>query len=284
MLSSCLTCGLVPPQPVSSAFTSLFVKSAATAPRSPPQSAPSPAVRPTVPCRAGLAGFATVREPWQAGKTLAAGILSPQFIALAEEAMKTMMGIKSKVAVIVLALTLAVSGVLSGYDALVQQAPPKAEDKQAPVVQGDPPKKEVAGPAKALHGDSLPTGAIARLGTIRCRHDSTIVFAGFHPGGKSVISASSDGVIGAWEFPSGKPIRRFETQPQAEGQGEPAGLVTKASLSPDGKHVTVFYADGSVRIWDWANAKQTGKVASGGGFGSYGGGFGGFLGGGGIGG
>src|SRR4051812_32046951 len=96
--------------------------------------------------------------------------------------------------------------------------------------------------AKDLLGDALPPGAVARLGTSRCRHDTTIVFAGFHPGGKSVISASSDGVIGVWEFPSGKEIRRFESVPTTL-QGGPAASVTKASLSPDGKHVTAFGSD-----------------------------------------
>src|SRR5688572_31968245 len=50
-------------------------------------------------------------------------------------------------------------------------------------------------PAKDLHGDPLPPGAVARLGTTRCRHDYQIVFAGFHPDGKSVISVSVDGVV-----------------------------------------------------------------------------------------
>src|SRR5581483_9173856 len=138
-------------------------------------------------------------------------------------------------------------------------------------------------PARDLDGDALPSGAVARLGTTRCRHDYQIVFAGFHPDGKSVISMSVDGVIGAWEFPSGKEIRRFKTLPVAEGKDESAALVTDASLSRDGKHLTAFCTDGFVRIWDWANAKQLGKVASsvggsgygvGGGMGGLGGGFG----------
>ena len=32
-------------------------------------------------------------------------------------------------------------------------------------------------------------------------------------------------------------------------------------MSPDGKHLSVFCTDGYLHIWDWANAKQTGKVA-----------------------
>src|SRR5262245_39238629 len=95
-------------------------------------------------------------------------------------------------------------------------------------------------PAKDLQGDVLPPGAVARLGTIRCRHDGPIVFAGFHPSGKSVISASIDGVVCAWEFPSGKEILRFEAAPAAKQQSASVAKVTRASLSPDGKNLTVF--------------------------------------------
>ncbi len=59
------------------------------------------------------------------------------------------------------------------------------------------------------HGDTLPPGAVARFGTLRFRHDSTILFAAFLPDGNSVCSVSSDGVICLWAFPSGKEIRRF---------------------------------------------------------------------------
>jgi WD40 repeat protein len=115
----------------------------------------------------------------------------------------------------------------------------------------DPP------PARDLYGDALPPGAIARLGTVRFRHDTTLVFAAFLPGGKSVLSASEDGVICAWEFPSGKETHRFA------GLGNSATRVTGATLSPDGKHLTVFCDDGFLRIVDWANAKELGKAASG---------------------
>jgi WD40 repeat protein len=117
-------------------------------------------------------------------------------------------------------------------------------------------------PALDLYGDPLPPGAIARLGTVRFRHDNPIVFAAFLPGGKSVISVSNDGLVCVWEFPSGKPLRRFEAQPADEGKAGAAAKVTRASLSPDGKHLSAFCSDGFLRIWDWANAKQAGKVAT----------------------
>jgi hypothetical protein len=116
-------------------------------------------------------------------------------------------------------------------------------------------------PARDLYGDPLPAGAVARLGTVRFRHDSTIVFAAFLPGGKSVVSVSYDGVVCAWEFPSGKAIRRFEAFPANERPAGSAGHVSSATVSPDGKHLTAFCTDGFLRVWDLANAKHLGKVA-----------------------
>jgi WD40 repeat protein len=113
--------------------------------------------------------------------------------------------------------------------------------------------------AKDLYGDPLPPGALARLGTVRFRHDNPIVFAAFLPGGKSVLSVGTDGAVRAWEFPSGTEIGRFDALTA------PAPRVTSATLSPDGKHLTAFCSDGYMRIWDWANAKELGKVATAGG-------------------
>jgi WD40 repeat protein len=110
--------------------------------------------------------------------------------------------------------------------------------------------------AKDLYGDPLPAGAVARLGTTRFRHDDTIVFAAFLPGGKEVLSVGSDGVVCAWEFPSGKQTRRAETLAGS------AASVAGATLSPDGKHLTAFFDDGFLRILDWANDKEIGKVAN----------------------
>src|SRR5207248_7202828 len=92
-----------------------------------------------------------------AGKSLAAGILSSQAIALAEEAMKTMIGIKMKLVVLVLALVLTVGAAYAGYSAWVAQVPPQPEEKQPQAAKDDAPKKE-SPPAVALdrYGEPLP--------------------------------------------------------------------------------------------------------------------------------
>jgi WD40 repeat protein len=123
---------------------------------------------------------------------------------------------------------------------------------------------QVPSPAKDLSGDPLPAGAVARLGSLRFRHDAAIIFAAFLPGGRSILSVSSDGVACVWEFPSGKPLRRFETHsaktpaPVLEEDlfasmpaSLRAGLPTRAvALSPDGK--TLATSDSAAALQAYA--------------------------------
>ena len=64
-------------------------------------------------------------------------------------------------------------------------------------------------PGKDQHGDPLPAGAVARIGTVRWHHDSYVDFASFLPDGKRVITVGDDMTIRVWEFPSGKEVRRI---------------------------------------------------------------------------
>jgi WD40 repeat protein len=106
------------------------------------------------------------------------------------------------------------------------------------------------------HGDPLPPGAVARLGTIRFRHPSNIVFAAFLPDGKHILSVSDGGMVSVCEYPSGKEIRHLELLDKS------TTLVTNATLSPDGKHLTVWCTDGFLHIWDWSSARKVANVAN----------------------
>src|SRR5262245_16211488 len=64
-------------------------------------------------------------------------------------------------------------------------------------------------PAKDLHGDPWPAGAVARLGTLRWLHEGTCLSAAFLPDGKSVVTTCTDRTIRVWEYPSGKERRRM---------------------------------------------------------------------------
>jgi WD40 repeat protein/beta-lactamase regulating signal transducer with metallopeptidase domain len=143
---------------------------------------------------------------------------------------------------------------------------------------------EAQSPASAdSHGDPLPDGALARLGTIRLRHGADITFVAFGPDGKTLITAGEDNTIRLWELASGKEIRRFvrpkPAEPKPSGEGDKAGPKDKqaravfqlmaqgrgdvgsftVALAPDGK--TLAAGNGNViQLWDVATGKELRQI------------------------
>src|SRR5881409_2018211 len=91
--------------------------------------------------------------------------------------------------------------------------------------------------SKDQHGDSLPDGAVARLGTLRWRHEGNVVFAAMLPGGTEVLTVSTDQTIRVWDYPTGKEVRRFD-KPAAKGitgAGTMTNPLRTTALTRDGK-------------------------------------------------
>jgi WD40 repeat protein len=105
---------------------------------------------------------------------------------------------------------------------------------------------QVAPAAKDQYGDPLPAGAVARVGTIRWRHDGRVGFAAFLPGGKTVLTAADDYTLRVWDFPSGKELHRFGSPAQESGPH----LLVAAALTPDGKTFATYFADRGTRPRD----------------------------------
>jgi WD40 repeat protein len=115
--------------------------------------------------------------------------------------------------------------------------------------------------ARALddaHGDPLPAGAHARLGTIRWRHGGLAGFVAFSPDGKRVLSAADDRLFRLWDYPSGKEIRRFGPQapddrfrPVSYGQTGMPVAVTR-----DGKVAACYFEGNTVRLYEVATGKE----------------------------
>jgi WD40 repeat protein len=114
-----------------------------------------------------------------------------------------------------------------------------------------------------VHGDPLPPGALARLGTVRWRAGDTIAFAAYLPDGRQMVAVSQDYVAHVWETTSGKEERSFDIAGVSrEGardapRGEVIGITTPGGvvLSGDGKTLACLGADGAAYVWDVAAGK-----------------------------
>src|SRR5438876_7403628 len=91
-----------------------------------------------------------------------------------------------------------------------------------PKTSDDPKKTRVD-----AHGDPLPSGVLARMGTIRFRHGAQIQYLQYTKDGKVLASFGTDQVIRLWDTGSGKELQAIHT---AEAANVPF------ALSPDGKY------------------------------------------------
>ena len=108
-----------------------------------------------------------------------------------------------------------------------------AQEPHAPKEQT---KQDSPKPRIDLYGDPLPEGAVARLGTVRFRHQGPVLSIAYAPDGRIIVSASRDGTIRLWASATGKELRRFE----ADGQ------FNAVAFSLDGKRVAAGGGDPSL--------------------------------------
>jgi WD40 repeat protein len=125
-----------------------------------------------------------------------------------------------------------------------------------------------------LHGDPLPAGAIARLGTIRWCHGAPVFFVAYTADGKSVITASHDGTARLWEAATGKEIRRFGKTPKNTPHRDDAeklgGVVfvdywynysiSSVALAPDGLRLAVGDSTDTITLYEVATGKELTRI------------------------
>ena len=117
------------------------------------------------------------------------------------------------------------------------------------------------------HGDLLPEGASARMGTLRWRHPAIITFVGFLSNNNQLLTGCGDGYFRVWDTISGKEIRKFGKPPVFNDGKMVAGkkggvrgflnLAGNVALSADAKVLAEVASDGNVRLWDVAGGKET---------------------------
>jgi WD40 repeat protein len=99
-------------------------------------------------------------------------------------------------------------------------------------------------PPTDQYGDSLPAGAVARLGTIRFRHGGGDAF--FLPGDKTLLTVSRRGnVVQIWDVASGRFLRELSTKPLS---------IQRLVLVPGGKQFVV------AGTFPWIARNQPGPV------------------------
>lgn len=92
------------------------------------------------------------------------------------------------------------------------------------------------------HGDPLPFGAVARLGTIRFRHGSTVTGLAFRDDGNELVSASYDGTVRVWDAVTG----REQAMLPVLGHGS----IGRLSVAADGEAIVTLTYDGNLATGD----------------------------------
>lgn len=195
-------------------------------------------------------------ETTHAACHFAAGKVSGPAAALAEGGMRALGFARVKLAA-TLVLVLGVLAVGAGFTALqLREDPPRVKQAEAPKPLPpvpDPRKDEIE--TKILtdrYGDRLPAGVIARLGTVRFRHDGGVNQISFSPDGKLLAAATSGNSIYLWETVTGKEFRRLK--------GVTTGYAV--AFAPDGKWLAVAGHDG-LRLLDPATGASLSRWQSG---------------------
>jgi RNA polymerase sigma factor (sigma-70 family) len=190
-----------------------------------------------------------------AGREAATTVVSAKVGELTEGVLKIMLHARLKIiAVVLLALPLAwlSAGLLARPGAAPQAGPPP----QA--------RAEEANPTAAdRYGDPLPAGAVARLGTTRLRHGSSVYFVAFLAEGKQVLSAGEDGVVRLWDVATGEEVHHFSAPKKrsAANDAHAPPPDSTVALSPDGKTLATCDGDDPVRFWDTTSGRETSQVS-----------------------
>jgi RNA polymerase sigma factor (sigma-70 family) len=185
------------------------------------------------------------------GGGMAAG-LDRGVAELAETGLRSMGMIWTRM---ILSLVL-VAGVVAAGVAALRHSGETAEPPPARQAELEKPAKDQAGekPRRDRHGDPLPRGAIARLGTLRWRALGEVEALAFSSDGKTVAAASVEG------------IRFFDSEGRVTRQvriGDTSHFEI-LGISPDGKRLARACearqgrnaGQAVVQIWELANARK----------------------------
>ena len=132
---------------------------------------------------------------------------------------------------------------------------PSASTPPGPPAGTTPPPAPQVVATRDAHGDPLPAGAVARIGTTRFRHDQWVNLATWSPDSKYIASAAGSTLI-VWDADTGRELARktFDDRDElltARGQSpELPAYVTGLAWAPDGKALAIgFRLTAQVLSW-----------------------------------
>jgi RNA polymerase sigma factor (sigma-70 family) len=218
---------------------------------------------------------------WAAGKTALAGGVSASAITLAKEALKGMIATKVKLILLTMSVGLALAGVgVAGYRGIGSADVAEGDKGQRRYTQSsarvaskqhEPEKKENR---VDFYGDPLPEGAVARLGTVRWRHDGLVEFAAYLGEGSKIASAATDRFARIWDRATGKEIRRFGPGPRTELpflSAKAGGIGSfwskteqpnRVAVSADGTHLAAGFEPQVVEVWEITTGRKIATIKS----------------------
>ncbi len=182
----------------------------------------------------------------QAGVQLALGdgtaLAATRAALLAKGALQTMLATKLKIGALLMALlgcAATAAGLVSRPEPAVN--PPKERTQAAEPTRPAEDKKV----QQDRYGDALPEGAIARLGTVRMRHQNATMSAVFTRDGKTAIVGDAAGNVVFWDVATGREVRRLRQTP---------GVIHALAITADG-NTLASGSWGKVFLWEVAKGK-----------------------------
>jgi RNA polymerase sigma factor (sigma-70 family) len=188
---------------------------------------------------------------WLASGEVAAGVTAGA-VALSEQAGAGSFATPLRVA---LALALVGCGLAVGAGLI---APPSAPGRPGPPAARAtaPPPGRSAERGRVptdVHGDPLPPGVLARLGTIRFRHPNGVPSLAFTPDAQVLVTGCFDGIVRLWDASSGRLRRRLLRPPSWTdllASRRSGTEIYALAVSSDGRSAVAAHYDGVLCLWD----------------------------------
>jgi RNA polymerase sigma factor (sigma-70 family) len=187
------------------------------------------------------------------GNTAGAGLVSSEVLSLARRGLTPVALAKGKLGLLLLLVGTLAAGLAALGHQLPAERPPGVEPPRpkdpAQRIDAEFPKGKQ--PRLDLHGDPLPEGALARLGTVRMRHAHPISGAVFSRDGKSILASDFYSGVHVWDVADGKEVQRFFTNDHH---------CQCLALSPDGRTLAVALGGSDVRLCDPLSGRELGPL------------------------